>query len=177
MAIFSTPGHFVPFQRPAQSGRFRRFSLCQSGRTACVYVLFVWVRAFRKQRPKGRGRKCFSMKRIITVLVSLAMALGLSAGTALAGGHEWDHVQKHGHVMLIGAEVVEGQLFFDQCVEFEALPVPAHHHSIHAGPAGGSPFVQGPLFQAGNWVVPLAPFGPEFFTSCESFSSGMPFPG
>lgn len=117
------------------------------------------------------------MKRIMTVLVSVAMALGLFAGTALAGGHEW-HVPRHGHVMLIGAEIDGGKLFFDKCVEFKPLPVPAHHHSIHTGPAGGSPLVGGPLFQAGNWIIPLEPFIPGP-TGCESFVSGMdsPLPG
>lgn len=123
------------------------------------------------------------MKRIITLLVSLAMALGLSAGTALAGGHEW-HETPHGHVMLIGAEVevVEGQevVSFDRCVELangEPLRVPAHHHSVHIGPAGGSLFVQGPLFQAGNWIVPLAPFEGLPYKGCESFSSPFSLPG
>lgn len=118
------------------------------------------------------------MKRIITLLVSLAMALGLSAGTALAGGHEW-HEVPHGHVMLIGAQVDGGVVSFDRCVELangEALPVPAHHHSVHVGPAGGSLFVQGPLFQAGNLIFPLAPFEGLPFTGCESFSSPFSLP-
>lgn len=119
------------------------------------------------------------MKRIITLLVSVAMAFGLFAGTAFAGGHEWHEVE-HGHVMLIGAELDDGNLYFDRCVELangEALPVPAHHHSVHVGPAGGSPFAPGPLFQAGNWIIPLNPFEGLPFTGCESFTSGMPFPG
>ncbi len=128
---------------------------------------------------QGREAKESLMKRIITVLVSLAMAFGLSAGTALAGGHEWDHVDPHGHVMLIGVEVDQGLVFFDRCVELangEALPTPAHHHSVHTGNAGGSPMVQGPLFQAGNWIIPLSPFHGVPFTGCESFSSPFPLP-
>lgn len=118
------------------------------------------------------------MKRLITVLASLAMALGLFAGPAWAGGHEW-HEEPHGHVMLLGVEVDGELIHFDRCVELangEALPVPAHHHSVHVGPAGGSPFVQGPLFQAGNWVFPLAPFHGVPFTGCESFSSPFALP-
>lgn len=121
------------------------------------------------------------MKRFITLFAAIATALGLLAGTALAGGHEWHHVDPHGHVMLIGAEVVEieGQsfVFYDRCVEFakgEPLPTPAHHHSIHTGTAGGSPVIPGALFHAGNWVIPLSPFG--FGTGCESFSSPFPLP-
>lgn len=117
------------------------------------------------------------MRRLVTLLVSLAMAFGLFAGTALAGGHEWEHVDAHGHVMLIGVEleVDGGDLFvhFKKCVELPKLRVPAHHHSIHTGNAGGSPFAPGALFHAGNWVVPLDPLTP--FTGCDSFSSGMPF--
>lgn len=113
------------------------------------------------------------------MLAALALALGLFAGTALGGGHEWhEDVDPHGHVMLIGAEVQSGFVHFDRCVEFAAgrtLNGPAHHHSVHTGAAGGSPFVQGALFNAGNWVIPLAPFG--FGTGCESFTGPFPLPG
>lgn len=119
------------------------------------------------------------MKRVSTLLLALALALGLFAGTALAGGHEWhEDTAPHGHVMLIGAEVdSSGLVHFDRCVELAAgktLRGPAHHHSIHTGTPGGSPFVQGPLFEAGNWVIPLEPFG--IGTGCESFSSPFPLP-
>lgn len=116
------------------------------------------------------------MKRMLTVLGSLAIGFGLFASPALAGGHEW-HEEPHGHVMLLGVEIEGGRLFFDRCVELadgEALPVPAHHHSVHTGTAGGSPFVQGALWNAGHAVIPLAPFG--FGTGCESFTSPFPLP-
>lgn len=124
------------------------------------------------------------MKRIftimITALVSLAMTLGLFVGPASAGGHEWhDDVDPHGHVMLLGVEVDDGFVYFDHCVELangEALRGPAHHHSVHTGPAGGSPFAQGPLYQAGNWVIPLHPFHDVPFTGCESFVGPFPAP-
>lgn len=119
------------------------------------------------------------MRRVVTYLVGVALGLSLLAGTALGGGNEWPNdVVPHGHVMLIGAEVVNGFVHFDRCVEFAAgrtLPGPAHHHSVHTGAAGGSPFVQGALFNAGNWVIPLAPFG--FGTGCESFTGPFPLPG
>jgi ABC-type uncharacterized transport system permease subunit len=47
------------------------------------------------------------MKRVITLLV-LAIAFGALAGTALAQGQKWGDVPPHGHVMLIGVEVVDG---------------------------------------------------------------------
>lgn len=124
------------------------------------------------------------MRRVITFLVSTAMALGLFATTALAGGHEWVHEDPHAHVMLIGVEVLEvtattTTISFRKCVDLnangQALPTPAHHHSIHTGNAGGSPFVGGALFQAGNWVVPLAPFHDIPFTGCDDFASPMTF--
>lgn len=129
------------------------------------------------------------MNRITTLVAATMMALGLLASSALAGGHEWhEDVDPHPHVMLIGAELVPTEdgltLTFRRCVELTSnastsengeLPTPAHHHSIHTGKAGGSPFAPGALFNAGNWVVPLAPFHDVPFTGCESFTSGMPF--
>lgn len=131
------------------------------------------------------------MKRVITFLLSTAMALGVFAGTAVAGGHEWDHETPHAHVMLIGVEVVDATantttISFRNCVDLEAngpndaLPTPAHHHSVHTGQtgkAGGSPMVQGPLYQAGNWVLPMYPYLPlEFLTGCEALTSPATLP-
>lgn len=118
------------------------------------------------------------MKRFVMLLAALAVVMALSTGPAQAGGHEW-HVEPHGHVMLIGAEIDGDQVTFDRCVEFAAgriLRGPAHHHSVHTGAAGGSPFVEGALFQAGNWVVPLFPFGPPVWLGCEDFTSPFPAP-
>jgi hypothetical protein len=117
------------------------------------------------------------MRRFSTILGVLVLSMGLFAGAALARGNDWGPVPPHGHVMLIGTEVVGGQVHFDRCVELAAgqpLRGPAHHNSVHTGTAGGSPFVQGALFKAGNWVVPLAPLTP--FTGCADFSSPFPAP-
>jgi hypothetical protein len=118
------------------------------------------------------------MKRTITVLVSMAIALGLFAGTALARGSQWQ-LPEHGHIMLIGVTVdaEAGVAYFDRCVELakgNALPTPAHHDSLHTGRPGGSPFAQGALFNAGIWVVPLAPLTP--FTGCDGFPNPIPLP-
>jgi hypothetical protein len=81
--------------------------------------------------------------------------------------------------MLLGAEIEGDSLLFDRCVEFAAgmaLPKTAHHESVHTGTAGGSPFVQGALWDAGHIVIPLAPFVPFDWTGCESFESGMALP-
>jgi hypothetical protein len=53
-------------------------------------------------------------------------------------------------------------------------PQGAHHESVHTGVAGGSPFVQGALWDAGQIVAPLAPLTP--WTGCESLESGMALP-
>ena len=120
------------------------------------------------------------MRRLIVLVAVVAIGLITAATAASAGGNDWGDIPPHGHVMLINAEFGETQLFFDRCVEFAAgrtLPNAAHHNSVHTGTAGGSPFVQGALYQAGNFVVPLAPFVPFDWTGCESFESGMPLPG
>lgn len=120
------------------------------------------------------------MRRVGTFLMVIGLALGLWSGAALAGGGDWGPVPEHGHVMLIGVEFDEaaGLVYFDRCVELAAgvpLRGSAHHDSVHTGAAGGSPFAMGALFNAGNWVVPLAPFGPPTWTGCESFESPLEF--
>jgi hypothetical protein len=120
------------------------------------------------------------MRRVLPLLSAL-LILGATAAAVSAQGKAWGNVPPHGHVMLQGAQIDEeqGKLYFRRCVEFAAgaaLPNSAHHDSVHTGAAGGSPFVQGALFRAGNFVVPLAPFGPPTWTGCESFQSGMALP-
>ena len=118
------------------------------------------------------------MRRLLPLLLG-ALLVGATAATALAQGKDWGGIPPHGHVMLLGAEIDGEQLFFHRCVEFAAgaaLPNRAHHDSVHTGAAGGSPFVQGALWNAGHIVVPLAPFGPPVWTGCESFESGMALP-
>jgi hypothetical protein len=110
-------------------------------------------------------------------LVSAALIIGATAATVSAQGKDWGQVPPHAHVFLLGAEIDGGNLYFDRCVEFAAgrvLPNAAHHDSVHTGVAGGSPFVQGALWDAGHVVAPLAPLTP--WTGCESFESGMALP-
>lgn len=112
-----------------------------------------------------------------SVKTSTPVAGFAATSTAVdAGGHKWGDVPPHGHVMLIGVEVFDGAAHYDRCVEFKALPVPAHHGSIHTGKAGGSPFAQGALFDAGNWVIPLPPFVDLGFTGCENVPNPFPLP-
>ena len=116
------------------------------------------------------------MRKAVPLLL-VALIMGATAATVSAQGRDWGSVPPHAHVMLLGAEIDEGHLFFDSCVEFAAgrvLPNAAHHLSVHTGVAGGSPFVQGALWDAGHIVAPLAPLTP--WTGCESFESGMALP-
>jgi hypothetical protein len=114
------------------------------------------------------------MRKVLPLLTA-TLILGATAAAVSAQGKDWGPVPPHGHVMLIGAEIVDGHIFFDRCVEFAAgrtLPNAAHHESVHTGVAGGSPFVQGKLWDAGKIVAPLAPLTP--FRGCEDLVSGMP---
>ncbi len=112
----------------------------------------------------------------------LAFAVGLLAtaaigGVALANGGDWGEVPPHGHVMLVRAELGEGGISYNRCVEFAAGKVlrgSAHHDSVHTGVPGGSPFVQGALFKAGNVVVPLEPITP--LTGCGDIPNPLPLP-
>jgi hypothetical protein len=116
------------------------------------------------------------MRRVLP-LVSAAIILGATAAAVSAQGKDWGGVPPHAHVLLIGAEIDGGNLYFDRCVEFAAgrvLPNAAHHESVHTGVAGGSPFAPGALYAAGHIVVPMVPLTP--WTGCEDFESGMALP-
>ena len=116
------------------------------------------------------------MRRMLPLLLG-ALLMGATAATAVVQGKDWGAIPPHGHVMLLGAEIDGGQLFFRRCVEFaagEPLPNTGHHASVHVGAASGSPFVQGALWDAGHVVAPLSPLTP--WTGCESLTSGMAFP-
>lgn len=117
------------------------------------------------------------MRRLLPLLLGGALLIGATAATVTAQGKDWGSIPPHGHVMLVGAEIEAGQLYFRRCVEFaagEALPNTGHHDSVHTGSASGSPFVQGALWNAGHIVAPLSPITP--WTGCESFESGMALP-
>ena len=115
------------------------------------------------------------MRRVLPLLTA-ALIIGATAAVVGVQAKDWGGIPPHGHIMLIDAEISEdGHIFFDRCVEFAAgrtLSTTAHHASVHTGAAGGSPFAQGALWDAGKIVAPLAPLTP--FTGCESVWSGMP---
>ena len=114
------------------------------------------------------------MRRLVTLVVSLALAVGAFTATAFAGNpHEWPEGFAHGHAMLIGFEMeMDGEnisVSYKKCVEFKTLPNAAHHHTIHTGTAGGA------LFNAGNGVLPLTPLIPEF-EGCDDIPNPWVFP-
>jgi hypothetical protein len=116
------------------------------------------------------------MRRVLPFLL-VAVITGATAATVSAQGKDWGAIPPHGHVMLLGASIEGGNLYFRRCVEFAAgrtLPNSAHHDSVHTGAAGGSPFAPGALLAAGHIVAPLVPL--TSWTGCESFQSGMPVP-
>ena len=115
--------------------------------------------------------------RKVLPLLSAMLILGATAAAAVtAQGKDWGPIPPHAHVMLIGAEIGAGGITYDKCVDFAAgktLSTTAHHAGVHTGAAGGSPFVQGALFNAGKVVVPMAPLTP--FTGCASIPNPLPF--
>ena len=107
------------------------------------------------------------MKRTLTLVVALAMMLGLMAVPSVAEGPP-----EHGHLLLVGADfepnpdhdpddpstgppyIVHS---FDKCVEVanaQPLKVHVHHDTIHLGRAGEA------LRSAGHLTVPLWPLTP-----------------
>lgn len=116
------------------------------------------------------------MRRIMAVVTGLVMALALTGGAALAEEHDHDHdhedLPKHPHVLLLHFEVTGPELDdveFSRCIDLadnRALPLNAHHESLHVGTAGfGNPDVG--VTKAGHVVVPLQPFpGALPFENC-----------
>lgn len=112
-------------------------------------------------------------------LVSMCSAILVAVGAvapAVATEHDHD-VPEHPHVMLTNFEVVDvgdpstpmdDEVAFDQCIDLaggNAIPLEAHHHSLHTGTAGfGDPSVG--ITRAGHVVVPLEPY-----------PGGLPFDG
>ena len=117
------------------------------------------------------------MKRILTTLAILSLfTLGLMG---VAGAHE--HIPEHPHAMLKNVQLNgEGDLSgFDDCFELangRALPLEAHHHSLHTGTPGVYEPLKGMtrtvLTQdnpSGHAVIPLAPY--SGFEDCEAIEA------
>jgi hypothetical protein len=99
------------------------------------------------------------MKRKIMLLTALVIMLGMTAVPVAA--HE--HVPPHGHMLILGIQFDEtGEpVSYQKCVDLannRALPLHAHHETVHTGTAGEA------LFNAGHVVVPTSPLTP--FADC-----------
>lgn len=89
-----------------------------------------------------------------------ALALTVVGAVAPAQAHEDDHeLPRHGHVLVLGV-VWDGDepVGFRKCIDLaggRALPLHAHHNTVHQGKAGQA------LMRAGHIVAPTAPLWPE----------------
>ena len=114
------------------------------------------------------------MRRVLPLL-SAMLILGATAAAVGVQAKDWGQVPPHAHVMLIGAEMQGATIAYDRCIEFadgRVLSTTAHHASVHTGRAGGSPFVQGALWDAGKVVIPMAPITP--FQGCADIPNPLP---
>lgn len=102
-------------------------------------------------------------------LFILVLAAGMMALAIPATGQE--DFDQHPHMLVLGVEFDEFEepVAFRKCVDLAAnkrLPLHAHHQHMHFGTAGAK------LFEAGNVVVPGAPFPAPFddplpWSNCE----------
>lgn len=109
------------------------------------------------------------MRKTTALVAATLLILALMVGSALAGEGGHDHeLPRHPHAMLHNFQIVEGQPTFDRCVDLadnRALPLEAHHHSLHTGTAGFGDLDVG-ITKAGHIVVPLQPFPGSPFADC-----------
>lgn len=102
------------------------------------------------------------MRRVLVAAVTLSLLSVLLAGTASAGpDHDTGPLEPHPHVLVLGVEVDESgePVAVRRCVDLAAnqpVPLNAHHVHVHFGTAGEA------LGDAGNFVVPVAPFPSPF---------------
>jgi hypothetical protein len=108
-------------------------------------------------------------------LVVLVLALGMMAG-ASAAEEEHGDPPEHGHIRLLhatgtGPGVGPGTevLSYRKCIDLangKALPMQAHHHTVHTGRAGQA------LRGAGHLTIPTAPLTP--IMNCAHFATLLP---
>ncbi len=89
-----------------------------------------------------------------TAATALALMMGLYVGVAGANGEP----PPHGHMLLLGVEGTPEAFTYRKCVDLannQALPLHAHHATLHRGTAGEALFAY-----AGHVAVPTAPLTP-----------------
>jgi hypothetical protein len=114
------------------------------------------------------------MRRTLTLVAALATMLGMVALPAAA--HEEPGTPLHGHMRLLHAEwtgpgVGPGTelISYGKCIDLaggKALPLQAHHDTVHTGRAGAA------LRGAGHLTIPTAPLTP--FTGCADLAKAFP---
>ena len=90
----------------------------------------------------------------MTLLTALALMLGVFAGVASAD----EEIPPHGHMLLQGVEGTPEGFTYRKCVDLahnQALPLHAHHATLHTGTAGEALFAN-----AGHVAFPTAPITP-----------------
>lgn len=124
------------------------------------------------------------MRKLIALISSMFLVLALMTLPATAEEDDHDHdLPEHPHALLLNFEVVDDGgtpgdpsddvIAFDRCIDLaanRALPLTAHHESLHRGTAGfGDPTVG--ITRAGHIVVPLKPHPLSPFEDCAHIES------
>lgn len=98
------------------------------------------------------------MRKALVLVAALLLSLGMFAGTA---GAQEGPPPRHGHVLVLHVEYdADGEpVGYGKCIDIangRALPLTAHHSTIHQGRAGQA------LAQAGHAAIPTDPLFPGF---------------
>lgn len=104
-------------------------------------------------------------------MAALVLALGMMTGVSAADEHPGD-TPEHGHIRLLhatwtgpGFGPATHVLSYRKCVDLaagKALPLQAHHNTVHTGRAGKA------LRGAGHLTIPTSPLTP--FTNCAQYA-------
>ena len=94
------------------------------------------------------------MTRRVAVVLAAFLLLGTFATSAMS-----QELPRHPHMLVLGLQLDadEEPIGYRKCVDLagnKALPLNAHHDTVHTGRAGEA------LWEAGNAVVPGAPVTP-----------------
>ncbi len=106
------------------------------------------------------------MRRTVTLLAALALMTGLFVGVAGVNAEP----PPHGHMLILGLEFGPEGPTYRKCVDLannQALPLHAHHETVHRGTAGEALFNH-----AGHAAVPTAPYSP--FLNCAHLAEFLP---
>lgn len=116
------------------------------------------------------------MRRIVTTLAAALLALSTTAVPGIADEVPDGPPPSHGHLFVqrpVIEFVADGPqgpgvyaTGFRRCTDLPAVPLTAHHASLHTGAAGEA------LQRAGHAVLPAAPLTP--WASCAELEEALP---